>query len=259
MSAIAAAPAMRPVLATRGLCKRFGGIVATSDVSLSLEAGARRALIGPNGAGKTTLVNLLTGALAPSSGTIELDGADVTRWPAFARVQRGLARTFQINQLFADFTPEETIALAVARRRGLARRMLRPLGGFAGVIDEAAELLASFHLGDVARRKVRHLAYGQQRLVEIAIAVAARPRVLLLDEPVAGVPTGESAEILDTLAALPADVSVLLIEHDMDLVFRFATHITVLVDGAVLVEGTRAEIARNPAVKAAYLGESAHG
>jgi branched-chain amino acid transport system ATP-binding protein len=250
--------ATRPVLATRALCKQFGGIVATRDVSIALEAGARRALIGPNGAGKTTLVNLLTGALVPSSGSIELDGADITRMPAWQRARGGLARTFQINQLFADFTPEETLALAVARRRGLARRMLRPLGRFGEVVDESAELLRRFHLAPVARRKVRHLAYGQQRLVEIAIAVAARPRVLLLDEPVAGVPAGESQEILDTLAALPADVSVLLIEHDMDLVFRFATHITVLVDGGVLVEGPSDAIARDPAVKAAYLGEAAH-
>ncbi len=251
-------PPAPPVLRTHGLGKRFGGIVATADVSMSLERGARRALIGPNGAGKTTLVNLLTGTLPPSSGTIELDGVDVTRMPAHLRVQRGLARTFQINQLFADFTPEETLALAIARRRGLAGRMLRALGRFEDVVAESAELLARFHLSGVARHKVRHLAYGQQRLVEIAIAVAAKPHVLLLDEPVAGVPAGESAEILDTLAALPADVSVLLIEHDMDLVFRFATHITVLVDGAVLVEGTREAIARDPAVKAAYLGEAGH-
>ncbi len=259
MNALLPAADMRPVLATRALCKRFGGIVATDDVSIALEAGARRALIGPNGAGKTTLVNLLTGALAPSSGTIELDGTDVTRMPAFRRVRRGLARTFQINQLFADFTPEETLALAVARRRGVAGRMLRPLGAFADVVDDTGGLLRDFHLADVATRKVRHLAYGQQRLLEVAIAVAAQPRVLLLDEPMAGVPAGESADILDTLGALPGDVAVLLIEHDMDLVFRFATRITVLVDGAVLVEGTRDAVARDPAVKAAYLGEAAHG
>ena len=258
MNATASERAVSPVLATRALCKQFGGIIATRSVSIALEPGARRALIGPNGAGKTTLVNLLTGALPPSSGSIELDGADVTRMPAYQRVRRGLARTFQINQLFATFTPEETIALAVARRRGLARRMLRPLGRLPEVLDETAELLRRFHLADVAHRKVLHLAYGQQRLVEIAIAVAARPRVLLLDEPMAGVPAGESAAILDTLGALPADVSVLLIEHDMELVFRFATHITVLVDGAILVEGTSDAVARDPAVKAAYLGEAAH-
>ena len=258
MSVDANATSSRPVLATHALCKQFGGIVATRGVSIALERGARRALIGPNGAGKTTLVNLLSGALSPSSGSIELDGVDVTRTPAHRRARRGLARTFQINQLFASFTPEETIALAVARRRGLARRMLRPLGHFAEVVDETAELLRRFHLTGVAHRKVVLLAYGQQRLVEIAIAVAARPSVLLLDEPMAGVPAGESMEILDTLGALPADVSVLLIEHDMALVFRFATHITVLVDGAVLVDGERDAVARDPAVRAAYLGEAVH-
>jgi branched-chain amino acid transport system ATP-binding protein len=257
MSAVPA-PAMteRPALATQALRKQFGGITATDDVSLSLAQGARHALIGPNGAGKTTLVNLLTGVFPPSAGRIELDGVDITRLPPHRRAQRGLARTFQINQLFADFTPEETIALVVARREGLARRMLRALGRFPSVVAETSSLLAQFHLADVAQRKVRELAYGQRRLLEIATAVAGKPRVLLLDEPVAGVPAGESAEILATLAALPADVSVLLIEHDMDLVFRFATRITVLVNGAVLVEGPADEIARDPAVKAAYLGDA---
>jgi len=245
-----------PTLATHGLVKRFGGIVATQDVSLALAHGARHALIGPNGAGKTTLVNLLTGVLPPSEGRIELEGEDITRMPPHQRVRRGLARTFQINQLFLDFTPEETLALVIAQRERLAARMLRPLGRFAALADEAGALLAQFHLTDVSHRKVRELAYGQRRLLEIATAVAGKPRVLLLDEPVAGVPAGESGEILDTLAALPADVSVLLIEHDMDLVFRFATTITVLVNGAVLVEGPAEDIARDPAVKAAYLGDA---
>ena len=243
------------VLATHGLYKEFGGIAATQDVCLSLAHGARQALIGPNGAGKTTLVNLLTGLLEPSAGTIELDGEDITRLPTHRRAQRGLVRTFQINQLFVDFTPLETIALVVAQRDGIGARMLRALGRLSAVVDEAAALLARFHLADVMHRKVRELSYGKRRLVEIAIAVAGRPRVLLLDEPVAGVPAGESAEILDTLAALPDDVSVLLIEHDMDLVFRFATRISVLVNGALLVEGPADAIARDPQVKAVYLGE----
>jgi branched-chain amino acid transport system ATP-binding protein len=251
--------APRPALATRGLRKQFGGIVATQDVTMQLAPGARHALIGPNGAGKTTLVNLLSGVLSPSSGSVELDGEDITRLTPHLRARRGLARTFQINQLFLDFTPEETLALVVARRQGMALHMLRPLGRFGAALDEAAALLAQFHLADVAHRQVRELAYGQRRLLEIATAVAVRPRVLLLDEPVAGVPAGESAEILAMLAALPAEVSVLLIEHDMDLVFRFASRITVLVNGAVLVEGPADEIARDPAVKAAYLGESRHG
>ncbi len=248
---------MSAALRTSGLCKSFGGIAATRDVSLTLAQGARHALIGPNGAGKTTLVNLLTGMLQPSAGTIELAGADITRLPPHKRAQRGLLRTFQINQLFTEFTPLETIALVVAQRDGHGARMMRPLGRDAAVIDEAREHLAKFHLSDVMGRKVSELAYGKRRLVEIAIAVAGKPRVLLLDEPVAGVPAGESSEILDTLAALPADVSVLLIEHDMDLVFRFATHISVLVDGALFAEGAAQDIARDPRVKAAYLGEAA--
>jgi branched-chain amino acid transport system ATP-binding protein len=243
-------------LRTHQVRKSFGGIHATQDVSLTVLAGARHALIGPNGAGKTTLVNLLTGVLEPSAGTIELQGEDITRLPAHARVQRGLVRTFQINQLFADLSPLETLALVVAQRDGLGARPWRPLGRCTTQVEEAAALGARFHLADVMTEKTRYLPYGKRRLLEIAIAVAARPRVLLLDEPVAGVPAGESREILDTLAALPADVTVLLIEHDMDLVFRFATRMSVLVNGALFAEGSADEIARDPRVKAAYLGES---
>jgi branched-chain amino acid transport system ATP-binding protein len=248
-----------PALAARGLCKAFGGIVATQDVTLDLAQGARHALIGPNGAGHPTRVNLLPGLLAPSAGTIELDGDDITARPTHRRARKGLVRTFQINQLFAEFTPLETLALACAQRAGLGARMWRALGRRAAAVDEAADVLAQFHLADVMHRPVSELAYGKRRLLEIAIAVAAQPRVLLLDEPVAGVPAGESAEILDTLAALPADVSVLLIEHDMDLVFRFATRISVMVDGALLAEGSTDAIARDPRVKAVYLGESHRG
>jgi len=247
-----------PALVTRSLYKRFGGITATQDVTLTLPQGARHALIGPNGAGKTTLVNLITGMLPPSSGAIELDGHDITRLPAHRRAQRGLVRTFQINQLFGQFTPLQTIALVVAEREGMGARAVRALCRSTSVVDEAAVLLREFHLTDVMHSTVVHLPYGKQRLLEIAIAVAGQPRVLLLDEPGAGVPAGESAEILDTLAALPADVAVLLIEHDMDLVFRFAQRIAVLVNGALLVEGAAADIARDPRVKAVYLGEASH-
>ena len=243
-------------LRTHGLRKSFGGIHATQDVSLTVIAGARHALIGPNGAGKTTLVNLLTGVLEPSGGTIELDGHDITRLAAHLRVRRGLVRTFQINQLFADLSPLETLTLVVAERDGLGSRMWRALGRREGQVDEAAALAERFHLADVMHRKTRVLPYGKRRLLEIAIAVAARPRVLLLDEPVAGVPAGESREILDTLAALPGDVTVLLIEHDMDLVFRFANRMSVLVNGALFAEGAPDEIARDPRVKAVYLGEA---
>jgi ABC-type branched-subunit amino acid transport system ATPase component len=247
---------MTAALRTRGLCKHFGGIAATQDVSISIEHGARHALIGPNGAGKTTLVNLLTGILEPSAGTIELNGEDITRLSAHRRVTRGLVRTFQINQLFAGFTPLETLALTIAERDGVGARFWRPLARHGAIVEEAAVLLERFNLRDVMHRPTSQLPYGKRRLLEIAIAVGSRPKVLLLDEPVAGVPAGESGEILDTLAALPADVTVLLIEHDMDLVFRFATRMSVLVNGALLVEGARDEIARDPRVKAVYLGEA---
>jgi branched-chain amino acid transport system ATP-binding protein len=247
------------VLATHALRKHFGGIPATQDVSLQLARGARHALIGPNGAGKTTLVNLLTGMLSPSSGRIDLEGEDITALPPHQRARRGLVRTFQITQLFDTLTPLETITLVIAERERIGTRLWRPLVSERAHVDEGAALLSMLHLGDVLRERAATLPYGRRRLLEIAIALAARPRVLLLDEPLAGVPTSESREILDTLSALPAEVTVLLIEHDMDVVFRFATRISVLVNGALLVEGPADEIARNPHVRAVYLGESRHG
>ncbi len=247
-----------PVLQTRHLVKRFGGIVATNDVSLAVMPGARHALIGPNGAGKTTLVNQLTGVLAPTSGQIELEGADITRLPAHQRARRGLMRTFQINQLFNTLTPLETVALVISQRDGLGGRWWRALDRDAARRDEAAELLRSLHLGDVMDHDTAVLPYGKRRLLEIAVALAGKPRVLLLDEPMAGVPVGQSREILDTLAALPADVTVLLIEHDMDLVFRFATRMSVLVNGAIFAEGEPDEIASDERVKNVYLGRN-HG
>ncbi|MGJ7490728.1 ABC transporter ATP-binding protein [Variovorax sp. ZT4R33] len=243
------------VLSAEGLVMRFGGIVATHDVTLDLRRGARHALIGPNGAGKTTLINLLTGMLTPTAGRIVLDGRDITRLAPHRRVAQGLVRTFQINQLFDSMTPLETLTLVVSQRRGAGARWWRPLGSDAAVVERAAELLGQFRLTEVARQPTRELAYGKRRLLEIAIALACEPRVLLLDEPVAGVPAGEREELLQTVAALPADVSVLLIEHDMDLVFSFADRMTVLVNGAVLTEGTPEAIAADPRVKAVYLGE----
>jgi branched-chain amino acid transport system ATP-binding protein len=249
----------QPVLETRGLQKAFGGIVATRDVTFGLERGARHALIGPNGAGKTTLVNLLTGMLAPSDGRIFLDGSDITSMPAHRRAHKGLVRTFQINQLFDSLTPLQSVALTMAQRDGGGTRFWRPLARDAAIADEAIALLTRLHLADVMQRPTALLPYGKRRLLEIAIALAGRPRVLLLDEPVAGVPATESREILETLAALPADVTVLLIEHDMDLVFRFATRISVLVNGAMLVEGTADEIARDARVRTVYLGDAFAG
>jgi ABC-type branched-subunit amino acid transport system ATPase component len=246
---------MTPVLETRRLIKRFGGIVATDCVDFRLEAGARHALIGPNGAGKTTFVNLISGVLAPSSGEILLDGQNVVAWSARRRARAGLARTFQINQLFRDFTTLETLLFAVTERENHGWEWLRPTGARSEFVDEAAEVARSLGLEDALYARVGALPYGKQRLLEIAIAVAARPKALLLDEPAAGVPEGEREQILDVVFALPATVGLLLIEHDMDLVFRFANRISVLVNGALLVEGPPAEIARDERVRRVYLGD----
>jgi len=245
-------------LETHGLVKRFGGIVATDHVSLQVAHGARHALIGPNGAGKTTLINLMTGVLPATEGRIVLQGEDITPLAPHDRVGRGLVRTFQINQLFSSFSPLETLTMVVSQHRGLGRRWWQPLGQRADVVERAEQLLEQFHLTDVCEQRTEHLAYGKRRLLEMAIALACEPRVLLLDEPVAGVPAGERDEVLHTVAQLPADVSVVLIEHDMDLVFGFADRITVLVNGAVLTEGTPHEIAHDARVKEVYLGHG-HG
>jgi branched-chain amino acid transport system ATP-binding protein len=242
------------VLSCEGLVKKFGGITATNNVTLHLRRGARHALIGPNGAGKTTLINLLTGVLDATEGRITLEGQDISGLAPHERVRRGMVRTFQINQLFASMTPNETLALVISQHRGLGKRWWQSLGSNAGVAQRVQQLLEQFHLAEVADVRTEHLAYGKRRLLEIAIALACEPRVLLLDEPVAGVPAGEREELLQTVAALPADVSVLLIEHDMDLVFSFADRMTVLVNGTVLTEGTPQEIAANQEVKAVYLG-----
>ncbi|MBL8360201.1 MAG: ABC transporter ATP-binding protein [Rubrivivax sp.] len=246
------------VLETRGLVKRFGAFAATDDVSLKVERGARQALIGPNGAGKTTLINLLTGVLEPTAGQVLLDGEDITALPSHRRVGRGLVRTFQVSQLFDALTPLQTLALAVSQQLGAGRRLWQPLGRDARVAGRCDELLAQFHLADVADVPVAHLAYGQRRQLEIATALACEPRVLLLDEPAAGVPAGDRQQLFDIVARLPADVTVLLIEHDMDLVFNFARTVTVLVAGAVFAEGDVRTIASDPDVKAVYLGQ-AHG
>jgi ABC-type branched-subunit amino acid transport system ATPase component len=247
---------MAPVLETVGLTKRFGGIVAANEVSLKIEKGARYALIGPNGAGKTTVVNLLTGVLRPTSGQILLDGRDITEAQAHDRVRLGIARTFQINQLFGDLTPIEAIGLAVSERMGTGKQWWRLVGSKGDVVDDVAALIEQFGLADVMYHRTAILPYGKQRLLEIALAIACRPRVLLLDEPAAGVPEAERHEILAAVAALPKDVTVLLIEHDMDLVFSFADRISVLVNGALFVEGSPDAVARDPRVKAVYLGEA---
>jgi len=246
-------------LAARGVNKSFGSLVVAADVDLVLPAGVRYALIGPNGAGKTTLINLMTGMLRPDAGRISLGDEDITAFAPEQRVQRGLVRTFQINSLFPHLTALESVTLAVCERRGVAQTWWRQLTAYSHEIDEAYDILTALTLAPVCHRRTRELAYGQQRLLEIALALATRPKVLLLDEPAAGVPREESKELFAAIAGLSRDITVLFIEHDMELVFRFASRVIVMVGGRVLLEGTPAEIAADPRVRAVYLGKARHG
>jgi branched-chain amino acid transport system ATP-binding protein len=246
-----------PALETRGLSKSFGALNVASSIDFRLEQGARHALIGPNGAGKTSFVNLVTGALRASAGSIHLNGADITALAQAARVKRGLARTFQINALFRRLCVLENVTLAIAERNAVGSDLLRPSGHYRAIIDEAYALLETLGLADQALLPVDSLAYGRQRLVEIAVALGLRPKVLLLDEPAAGIPSGESGVIISMIERLPSDIALLIIEHDMDLVFRLARQITVLVQGRILVEGPPESIAADPRVRDVYLGERA--
>jgi ABC-type branched-subunit amino acid transport system ATPase component len=245
-------------LATSGLVKRFGALAAVDGVDFRLPHGARHALIGPNGSGKTTLINLLSGTLRTTAGRVLLKGEDITRLPAHERVARGLARTFQINTLFPALTPIESVTMAVCQRRGLGPVLYRSMKSCRDAIDEAYGLLQQLHLDGDARRPTKELAYGKQRLLEIALALASRPTVLLLDEPAAGVPQHESSEILAVISELPKDIAVLFIEHDIDLVFRFAQRITVMMAGKILCEGTPSEIATDQQVRTVYLGDASY-
>jgi branched-chain amino acid transport system ATP-binding protein len=248
-----------PVLATRGLDKSFGSLVVARDIALELPRGVRYALIGPNGAGKTTLINLMTGMLRPDAGHILLGGEDITALEPEQRVRRGLVRTFQINSLFPHLNPLEAVTLAVCERERIARTWWRPTSDYRAAIEEAYGILDSLLLGPVCYRETRELAYGQQRLLEIALALATRPKVLLLDEPAAGVPRDDSAELFTAIASLSDDITVLFIEHDMELVFRLASRIIVMVSGGILLEGTPEEIAADPRVREVYLGGAQHG
>jgi branched-chain amino acid transport system ATP-binding protein len=246
-----------PALEARGLVKQFGALLVTDNVSFTIQPGARQALIGPNGAGKTTLINLLTGVVEPTEGQVLLEDRNVTALSSSRRVRLGLSRTFQINQLFPHLTPAESLGLAISERNGSGADFWRIAGARPGIIAEIEDLLTRFGLEAEMDQPTRKLPYGKQRLLEIALALATRPRVLLLDEPAAGVPEEERQDILAALSALPSDVAILLIEHDMDLVFTFATRISVLVAGRLLTEGEPEEIAADERVRAVYLGEDA--
>ncbi len=248
-----------PALATRGLKKRFGSLVVAADIELNIPAGARYALIGPNGAGKTTLINLITGMLRPDAGEVLLGADPITALAPEARVRRGLVRTFQINALFPHLSALESVLLAMCERDGIAATWWRRLPAYRDAVAEAHAILVSLKLGKDCHRPTRELAYGQQRLLEIALALATRPKVLLLDEPAAGVPRDESAELFAAISGLPREITVLFIEHDMNLVFRFASRIIVMVSGRVLVEGTPQEIAADARVREVYLGRGRHG
>jgi ABC-type branched-subunit amino acid transport system ATPase component len=241
-----------------GLNKNFGSLIVAQDIVLELPQGVRYALIGPNGAGKTTLINLLTGTLRPDTGRIFIADQEITDLKPDDRVKRGLVRTFQINTLFPNLTALESVTLAVCERRGDAGVWWRRLPAYREAIEEAYAILVSLGLHTVCYTPTRELAYGQQRLLEIALALATRPRVLLLDEPAAGVPRDESAGLFGAIAGLSSDITVLFIEHDMDIVFRFASRIIVLVGGRILLEGSPQEVAADPRVREVYLGGAHH-
>ncbi|EEZ34240.1 high-affinity branched-chain amino acid transport ATP-binding protein LIVG [Brucella sp. NF 2653] len=248
---------MSTVFEVSKLRKNFGGLAVTNDVSLSMTKGDRVALIGPNGAGKTTFVNLVTGNLAATSGTVTLGGENVSKLNAMQRVRRGLVRSFQVTRLFFDMTPEEHVALAILQREGKTGRILGNYRKMPHVMDETRDILHMLGLLPLAQLRVSEIAYGQQRLLEIALALALRPKVLLLDEPAAGVPQSDTGRIEEALDRLPPDLAVLMIEHDMDLVFRFAKRVVVLAAGTVIFDGLPQAVVQDARVREAYLGSYA--
>ncbi|MDE1994451.1 MAG: ABC transporter ATP-binding protein [Rhizobiaceae bacterium] len=249
---------MSAVFEVDHLKKAFGGLTVTNDVTLSMAPGDRVALIGPNGAGKTTFVNLVTGNLRPDSGEVRLGGEAVTRIDAIGRVRRGLVRSFQVTRLFQDMTPAEHVGLAILQRSGRSGRMFGNFLAMRDVMAETGNLLGTLGLADLMHRKVSEIAYGQQRLLEIAVAMALKPKVLLLDEPAAGVPQSDTGRIEQALADLPADLAVLMIEHDMDLIFRFAKRVVVLAAGMIIFDGSPADVTKDARVREAYLGSYAN-
>ncbi len=249
---------MSAIFEVINLKKAFGGLTVTNNVSLSMAPGDRVALIGPNGAGKTSFVNLVTGNLQADSGEVRIGGQNVNKVDAIGRVRRGLVRSFQVTRLFQDMTPAEHLGLAILQRTGRSGRMFGNFLAMRDVMAETEELLGTLGLAALAHRKVSEIAYGQQRLLEIAVAMALKPKVLLLDEPAAGVPQSDTNRIEQALADLPADLAVLMIEHDMDLVFRFAKRVVVLAAGTIVFDGSPKDVTQDARVREAYLGSYAN-
>jgi branched-chain amino acid transport system ATP-binding protein len=239
-------------LAVKGLSKRFGGVDAVMDVTLSVEEGERRVLIGPNGAGKTTLFHCVAGTQLASAGAVMLFGSDITPFPPYARARAGLARTFQITNLFANLTVLENVLLAVAAAQKVG--LVRPMRAYRALYERAGALLAQWGLAERPERRVRHLSYGEQRQLELALALAGTPKLLLLDEPTAGLSAAETARVVAMIGALSREMTVLMIEHDMDVAFELADRITVLHQGRIVAEGDRQEIRANAQVAEIYLG-----
>ncbi len=246
---------MTPALELQGLAKRFGGIKATSDVSLRLMPGERRLLIGPNGAGKTTLFNLITGDLSADAGSIRLFGQELVRLPTRRRVRAGLARTYQILTLFPQETLSHNVVLALLGTRSLGWRPWGTLAGERGLREAAQLALTRVGLGQLAEKRVFETSYGERRRLELAMALAQTPRVLLLDEPLAGLSAEERGLVQSLLESLPREMTILLIEHDMDVALAFAERITLLHYGQVILEGTRAEVVSDPRTREVYLGD----
>ena len=244
-----------PLLRVEKLVRRFGGIVATDNVSLDVSSGELHAIIGPNGAGKTTLISQLTGQLLPHAGTIRLAGADITRVPAYRRSAMGLARSFQITSLLPDFTALDNVALAAQAHHGHSFYFWSDARKESRLRDAAMAALVRVGLGNRAETLVSKLSHGEQRELELAVALATKPQVLLLDEPMAGLGITESARMVKLLQELRREVTIVLVEHDMDAVFALADRITVLVYGRVIASGAPAAIRGNEEVKRAYLGE----
>jgi branched-chain amino acid transport system ATP-binding protein len=245
----------QPLLDLRGLVKRYGGLVATDHLDLAVQAGHTHAIIGPNGAGKTTLIQQIAGGLRPDEGCITFDGNDITQLPMHQRVRRGLARSYQITNIFKSCSVVDNLALAVQARSGTSMHFWRPAIADSAIFDEARELADTVGLGARVDSIASNLAHGEQRQLEVGLAMATRPRMLLLDEPMAGMGHGESLQLVELITHLRGTITILLIEHDMEAVFQLAEQISVLVSGRIIASGGVDEIRHNADVKKAYLGD----